>query len=113
MNQGPPAYTLYVGIGMAAATVSGAVMVPDQSMHPVFTVEQTEPGLTRLIAQLAATGQPASQIHVAMEATGTYWLRLASRLYPAGFTVSVVNPSQAYHYAQAWLQRAKTDELDT
>jgi transposase len=112
MNQGQPAYTLYVGIDVAAATVSVAVMSPGQPMRPVFTIEQTEPGITTLIAQLVATGQPVSQIHVAMEVTGTYWMRLASRLYQAGFAVSVVNPSQAYHYAQAWLQRAKTDELD-
>jgi transposase len=84
----------------------------DPECVPSFTIEQTEPGITTLIAQLVATGQPVSQIHVAMEATGTYWMRLASRLYQAGFAVSVVNPSQAYHYAQAWLQRAKTDELD-
>jgi transposase len=49
---------------------------------------------------------------VVLEATGTYWMRLANRLYQAGFAVSVINPVQAYHYARAWLQRAKTDELD-
>lgn len=110
--KGQPAYIRYVGIDVAAATVSVAVMSPDQSMQPVFTVEQTEAGITGLIAHLVAMGQPVSQIHVAMEATGTYWMRLANRLHQAGFAVSVVNPSQAYHYAQAWLQRAKTDAVD-
>jgi transposase len=112
MNHGPQMYTLYVGIDVAAASASVALMTPDQAAQPVFTVEQTAPGITRLIAKLMATGHPTGQVHVVMEATGTYWMRLASRLYQAGFAVSVVNPSQAYHYAQAWLQRAKTDELD-
>ena len=75
-------------------------------------MEQTEPSITSLIAKLAAVDYPANQVRVVMEATGTYWMRLASRLYGAGFAVSVINPTQAYHYAQAWLQRAKNDELD-
>jgi transposase len=86
MNQteecdGPGAVSVYVicRIDVAAATVSVAVMPPDQPMRPVFTVEQTEPGIPALIAQLEATGQPVSQVHVAMEATGTYWMRLANR----------------------------------
>ncbi len=112
MNLGQQMHTLYVGIDVAAASASVALMTPGQPAHSVFTIEQTEQGLTKLIAKLVATGHPVGQVHVAMEATGTYWMRLASRLYQAGFAVSVVNPSQAYHYAQAWLQRAKTDELD-
>jgi transposase len=112
MNPGQQTYTLYVGIDIAAASASVAMVSPNQPECPVFTIEQTEQGITRLIAKLMATGHPTGQVHVAMEATGTYWMRLASRLYQAGFAVSVVNPSQAYHYAQAWLQRAKTDDLD-
>lgn len=112
MNPGQQTYTLYVGIDVAAASASAAFLEPDQPVHPVFTIEQTEQGITQLIAKLMATGHPISQVHVAMEATGTYWMRLANKLHQNGLAVSVVNPSQAYHYAQAWLQRAKTDELD-
>ncbi len=107
-----PSYTLYVGIDIAAATASVAVMTSDQTINDVFTIEQTEPGITGLIAKLVATDHPVNQVQVVMEATGTYWMRLATRLYQTGFAVSVINPMQAYHYAQAWLQRAKTDELD-
>jgi hypothetical protein len=47
-----------------------------------------------------------------MEATGTYWMRLAYTLHEAGFVVSVVNPVQAHRLAQAQLRRAKTDAID-
>ncbi len=108
----PQTYSLYVGIDIAAANASVALMAFDQSISEVFTIEQTEPGITGLVAKLEAIGHPVNQVRVVMEATGTYWMRLASQLYQAGFAVSVVNPAQAYHYAQAWQQRAKTDELD-
>jgi transposase len=112
MNLGGQTYAMYIGIDVAAASASVAVLSPDQPECSVFTIEQTEQGITNLIAKLMAAGHPTGQVHVAMEATGTYWMRLASRLFQVGFAVSVVNPSQAYHYAQAWLQRAKTDDLD-
>jgi hypothetical protein len=43
MNEGQSAYTMYIGIDVAAATVSVAMMSPGQLMRPVFTIEQTEP----------------------------------------------------------------------
>lgn len=47
-----------------------------------------------------------------MEATGTYWVRLACALHQAGYPISVVNPKQARDFAKALLQRAKTDRVD-
>src|SRR5712692_7205837 len=47
-----------------------------------------------------------------MEATGSYWISLATRLVHEGFAVSVVNPAQAHHFAKALLKRAKTDAID-
>jgi transposase len=47
-----------------------------------------------------------------MEATGSYWISLATRLVHAGFGVSVINPAQAHHFAKALLKRAKTDAID-
>ncbi len=48
-----------------------------------------------------------------MEATGSYWITLATTLHAAGFAVSVINPAQAHHFAKALLKRAKTDAIDT
>ena len=47
-----------------------------------------------------------------MEATGSYWISLATRLVHEGFVVSVINPAQAHHFAKALLKRAKTDAID-
>jgi transposase len=47
-----------------------------------------------------------------MEATGSYWVGLASALVAAGWTVSVVSPASARDYARATLRRAKTDAVD-
>jgi transposase len=57
--------------------------------------------------------QPApSGIHVTLEVTANYHIRLAHFLYAQGFAVSVINPIQARRYAQLFLQRDKTDALD-
>lgn len=47
-----------------------------------------------------------------MEATGNYWIRLATALYEAGYTVSVINALHAHHFAKSRGQRAKTDRID-
>lgn len=47
-----------------------------------------------------------------MEATGTYYLRLATYLSRHRRKVSVVNPAQPAYYARMKLLRAKTDPVD-
>lgn len=49
---------------------------------------------------------------IVMEATGTYFLRLATYLSEHGRKVSVVNPAQPAYYARMKLRRAKTDPVD-
>lgn len=48
-----------------------------------------------------------------MEATNIYWEALATWLHAHGSTVSVVNPARIKGYAQATMQRNKTDKLDS
>jgi transposase len=50
--------------------------------------------------------------HVIMEASGPYYLGLASYLYEQGLTVSVVNPLVIRRYGQMKLTRTKTDAKD-
>jgi len=64
------------------------------------------------VHQLQATGSVPSRVLVVMEATGSYWISLATRLVHEGFAVSVINPAQAHHFAKALLKRAKTDAID-
>jgi transposase len=47
-----------------------------------------------------------------MEATGTYWMRLASSRVAASFAVALINPAQAHDFAKALLKRSKTDAID-
>lgn len=65
----------------------------------------------QLIERLTSLASP-QQIHVVMEATGTYWLRFALALHEAGIQVSVINPQRAYYFAKSRLQRTKTDAID-
>lgn len=50
--------------------------------------------------------------HCVMEATGPYYLKLATWLYQNGFTVSVINPLVIRRFCQMKLIRAKTDKAD-
>lgn len=50
--------------------------------------------------------------HVVMEATGNYFLKLATYLHDHGVMVSVINPAVIAYYARMKLSRAKTDAVD-
>lgn len=103
---------LYVGIDIAATTFTAAWGTSSTAIGPAFEFEQKQVEYKRLINKLETTGYSLGQISVVIEATGTYWMQLATYLYRAGIQVSVINPRQAYHFAQANLQQAKTDEID-
>ena len=51
-------------------------------------------------------------VHVVMEASGPYYLRLATDLHQSKISVSVVNPLVIRRFCQMNLQRAKTDSKD-
>jgi transposase len=57
-------------------------------------------------------GARPDQILMVLEATGVYWLSLATFFARQGYALSVVNPTQAHHFAKALLKRAKTDAID-
>lgn len=52
------------------------------------------------------------QVHICLEATGSYGDALALFLHAAGYRVSVVNPARIKAYADSRLSRNKTDALD-
>ena len=52
------------------------------------------------------------EVHVCMEATGSYFEAVAEALADAGYLVSVVNPAQIKAFSASLLARAKTDALD-
>ena len=114
MQTGQPVqtYALFVGVDIAAQTATVATQRPGTKASRSFTIDQTPEGYTSLLHQLQVTGSIPDQVLVVMEATGSYWISLATRLVHEGFAVSVINPAQAHHFAKALLKRAKTDAID-
>src|SRR5262245_23523027 len=104
-------YTHFVGIDIAATSASVSWRSLTTAPSPAWEIAQTETAYRALTARLTALAAP-SAIHVVLEATGSYWLRLALFLHQQGFAVSVVNPLQSKRFAQYRLRRAKTDALD-
>ena len=67
-------------------------------------------GHAKLIGWVSANG---SHVQACMEATGVYSFAVALALSEQeGIEVSVMNPRLIKNFAQAWLQRGKTDQLD-
>jgi len=55
----------------------------------------------------------AKDLHVCLEATGSYGIDVAEYLYDAGHRVSVVNPTQIKAFGRSMLVRTKTDSVDS
>lgn len=69
----------------------------------------TPAGHQGVLRFLEGAGQ---SVRVAMESTGLYGLDLALCLHHAGITLMVANPRAVRHFAQAMMERSKTDLLD-
>jgi len=106
------AYQLFVGVDIAAATATVSWHIPEQKPGKSLTIEQTPEGFSALHQRLMKTGARPAQILVVPEATGVYWLSFATFFSRQGYAVSVVNPTQAHHFAKALLKRAKTDAIN-
>jgi len=105
-------YTLFVGVDIAAASATVAWVLPPAKVSRAVTIAQTPKGFDQLQQMLMSLGAPPAQTLIVMEATGSYWMRLATALTQTGFAVSVINPAQAHHFAKALLKRSKTDVID-
>jgi transposase len=105
-------YRLFVGVDIAATSATASWMAPSDRPTRPITIDQTTQGYASLQKQLLDTGLAASQILLVLEATGTYWLTLATTLHQVGFAIAVINPAQAHDFAKALLKRSKTDAID-
>ncbi len=106
-------YHLFVGVDIASREFTAASLVagakPTRESH---SYAQTSTGFERFQTRLQASGIVPGDILIVMEATGSYWIALATTLYHAGYAVSVINPAQAHYFAKAQLKQAKNDVLD-
>lgn len=104
-------YSQYVGIDISANHAQVEVQ-PLTGCARKLCIDYTPAGLHALTSALDASSHERSATLIVMEATGVYWMKLATHLHEAGFVVSVINPAQAHYFARALLQRSKTDVLD-
>lgn len=111
-EQDPTRYRLFVGVDIAAATAMAAWQGEKGKVSRPVQMAQSPQGHADLHDKLGARGVPAAETLVVMEATGSYWITLATTLTQWGYAVSVINPSQAHDFAKALLKRAKTDAID-
>lgn len=102
------AYSLAVGVDIAAATFTAAW----SSRHQPVVFPQTSDGYAAFQRQLASLSDLPMTVGIVMEATGPYWVALAVALHTAGYHVSVVNPRVIHNYAKTLPRRSKTDALD-
>lgn len=106
-------YQLFVGLDIAYRSFTVATLKPAEKAQAVSSpFAQTETGFQKLEKVLLTKAPAPDQVLVVMEATSTYWVKLALHLQQAGFGVSVVNPAQAHHFALALLKTNKNDTLD-
>ena len=106
-----PTYGCYVGIDSAAKTFAAAWAAAGHAPTAALTFAQTPAGFRAFQAHLPATCLPAHTL-IVMEATGSYWIRLAVALHQAGYQVAVLNPKHVHNYAHSLPRRSKTDALD-
>jgi len=106
-------YQCFVGIDIGALSASFAWASATQAVSSAQSLGlSTAADLSAWLDVFTALPNSPAETLVVMEATGTYWIRLGLTLHRAGYAVSVINPTQAHHFAQAQLRRAKTDGLD-
>lgn len=104
----PEAISQLAGIDVSSKTFN--VTIEGDGTIERRRFANTASGHRELLALLACRG---GRTRVALEATGTYYLDLATTLARTeGIEVMVINPRQLRHYAQASGRRAKTDPLD-
>jgi transposase len=96
------------GIEVSQLTLVVALRADDHDPSP-REFPNTAAGHQALLRYLERSARPA---RVAMESSGLYGLDLALGLHQAGVAVMVANPRAVRHFAQALLQRSKTDPLD-
>jgi transposase len=96
------------GIEVSAQTLLVALGSEECSACP-REFPNTPEGHQAVLRWLDRSGR---RVRVCMESTGLYGLDLALCLRQAGVALMVANPRAARHFAQAMMQRSKTDRLD-
>ncbi len=99
----------FAGIEVSKDELLVALRRGEQTL-PLASFPNTPQGHRAVVRYLARKGR---RVRVCLESTGVYSLDVALLLHqPPGVEVMVANPRAVRHFAQALLQRSKTDSLD-
>lgn len=98
-----------LGIDVSKAKLDVALRSSDGKIRSKV-VSNNPKGFADLTAWLSK--HELTDLHVCMEATGTYWESVAEHLSDSGFRVSVVNPSRIKAHGLSRQVRTKTDAVD-
>lgn len=96
-----------IGIDISKQTFDVSFREETRVVHKVY--DNNEKGFKAFKLQM---GQ-LKETRVVMEASGPYYVNLASYLYSHGINVSVVNPLKIKRFSQMKFYRAKTDKKDS
>lgn len=99
----------FAGVDIASETHVVAVMDErgELSVKPTAFGEDAD-GYARLMNLLG----PPEEMLIAMEATGHYWKNVFAALAASGYSIALINPLRTRRFAEADLERAKTDAID-
>ena len=97
-----------LGVDIAKKKFDAALLINGKLKHKVFTNDQE--GFEMLLSWLHQKN--VDRVHVCLEASSTYGDELATHMYDAGHTVSIVNPARIKGFARSELLRTKNDKVD-
>lgn len=98
--------TNYTGIDVSKLFFDVAISNSKEGLYDHYKFSNDESGFKSLLKLLSSCS------HVVMEASGPYYLKLASYLYTKEIAVSVINPLVIRRFCQMRMTRAKTDKKD-
>lgn len=103
---------LYVGIDVSQKYIDSAVWLNEQA-EQIGRFSNDEAGFVELAQAIEQVSPEWDQIHLVLEPTGGYELKLVGFAYQKEWLVSLPNPKQVRDWAKGIGRRSKTDPLDT
>ena len=102
----------YLGIDIAKTNhVASLINNNGNVVIKAIKFTNSKEGFNKLLTTIQDKLKDLSNIEVAMEATGHYWLSLYSALTDNGFPVSVYNPYQIKSYRGAYNNRKQKNDI--
>jgi len=97
-----------IGIDVSKSTLDFALLRNNKLKHKVF--KNTPAGHQAALNWLQKN--KIKEAHICLESTNIYGDAIATLLYDAGYSVSIVNPARVKGFSQSELLRTKTDKSD-